>query len=132
MVVEYYEPASVAGQGSFVLFRVTQGYKSLQNYLKSFGQAGGCINNINCPQYAAFALQKQAVVCIVVNGGELCSGALVNNTRNDGTRIFLLPTTATPPTTKPPGFFALTGRRRDAQIQLSNPPLPNPFPGVLL
>ncbi len=91
VVVEYDEPAQVRGQGSFTLFRVTQGYKgfqSIQNYLKSFGQAGSCIHNINCPQYAAFAVQKQGVVC-VVDGGEICSGSLVNNTRNDGTPYIL-------------------------------------------
>ena len=88
-IVEYYEPATAAGQGNFTLFRITQGYKDLHNYLKSFGQAGSCIHNINCPQYSAFGTVKRSVVCLVSGGNEFCSGALVNNTLNDGTPYIL-------------------------------------------
>ncbi len=88
-VIEYYEPAAVRGQSNFILFRITQGYKNFNNYLKAFGDAGSCIHNINCPQYADYATVKRAVVCIVSGGNELCSGSLVNNTLNDGTPYIL-------------------------------------------
>lgn len=88
-VVEYYEPAAVVGQGSLILFRVTHGYKDLASHMKSFGQAGNCINNVNCPQYSAYSDQKRSVVCVVENGNEACSGALINNTSNDGTPYIL-------------------------------------------
>jgi len=89
-VIEYYEPEVVRGQSAFTLFRITQGYKDLLKYLKSgFGTAGTCINNVNCPQYADYATQKRAVVCILSNGNALCSGSLVNNTLNDGTPYIL-------------------------------------------
>jgi lysyl endopeptidase len=89
VVVEYYEPASARGTGDFILFRITQGYKDLKSDLKSFGQAGSCIHNINCPQYIDYRVQKRSVICLVANGGEICSGALVNNTLNDGTPYIL-------------------------------------------
>ena len=88
-IVEYYEPAAVAGRANFTLFRITQGYKDIHNYLKSFGNAGSCIHNINCPQYSAFGTVKRSVVCLVSGGNEFCSGALVNNTLNDGTPYVL-------------------------------------------
>ena len=89
-VVEFYEPVAVKGQSKLTLFRITQGYKDLNNRLKAFGDAGSCIHNINCPQYGAYSTQKRAVVCILLtNGNALCSGALVNNTLNDGTPYIL-------------------------------------------
>ena len=90
-VLEYYEPAAVRGQSSFILFRITQGYKDLVGDMKSdgFGTAGSCIHNINCPQYYDVATQKRSVVCILAGSNALCSGALVNNTLNDGTPYVL-------------------------------------------
>jgi len=88
-VIEYYEPAQAQGQGHFTLFRITQGYRDIHNYLKSFGQAGSCLHNVNCPQYADYATQKRAVVCLVSGGNEFCSGSLINNTLNDGTPYVL-------------------------------------------
>lgn len=89
VIVEYYEPQAVANQGSFTLFRVTHGYRTVSDYAKSFGDAGNCENNINCPVGAAWQTQKRAVVCLVSGGSEFCSGALVNNTSNDGTPYVL-------------------------------------------
>ncbi|MDB5284879.1 MAG: Por secretion system C-terminal sorting protein [Bacteroidota bacterium] len=88
-VIEYFEPVEARGQGSLILFRITQGYKDVNHYVKSFGDAGACMNNINCPQYSAWATQKRAVVCLVSGGNEFCSGSLVNNTANDGTPYIL-------------------------------------------
>ena len=90
-VLEYYEPKAVKGQSSFILFRITQGYKDLVNYLKSdgFGQAGACLRNINCPEFYDYSTQKRSVVCIIIGGNGFCSGALVNNTANDGTPYIL-------------------------------------------
>jgi len=88
-VIEYYEPAAANGQNSFTLFRITQGYKDIHNYLKSFDQAGSCLNNINCPQYADYLTQKRSVVCLVSGGNEFCSGALVNDVLSDGAPYIL-------------------------------------------
>jgi hypothetical protein len=91
-VLEYYEPAGALGQSSFILFRITQGYKNVVHDLKSgigFGTAGTCIHNINCPQYYDYATQKRAVVCVVVEGNSFCSGSLINDALNDGTPYIL-------------------------------------------
>lgn len=91
VVLEYYEPAAVRGQSSFILFRITQGYRDIAGELKSatgFGAAGSCIHNINCPQYYDYATQKRAVVCVVA-GNAFCSGTLINDALSDGTPYLL-------------------------------------------
>jgi hypothetical protein len=89
VIIEYEEPASVAGQGSLTLFRVTHGYRAVGEFVKSFGDAGNCTNNVNCPQYSAWVDQKRSVVCLVSGGNEFCTGALVNNTANNGVPYIL-------------------------------------------
>ena len=88
VVVEYDEPAEVAGKGTFTIFRVTQGYRSF-SYDRSFGQAGSCIQNVNCPEGLAWSNQRRSVVCLVANGNEFGSGTLINNTASDGTPYIL-------------------------------------------
>ena len=89
VIVELYEPKSAVNQSELKLRSVVHGYRDLNEYItKSFGQAGSCMNNVNCPAYAAYEQQKRAVVCLV-NGGEFCSGALINNTCNDATPYVL-------------------------------------------
>jgi hypothetical protein len=88
IVVEYDEPMAVRGQGTFCIFRITHGYRSF-NYLRSFGQSGTCIPNVNCPEGNSWSNQRRSVVCLVSNGNEFSSGALVNNTSNDGTPYVL-------------------------------------------
>jgi PKD repeat protein len=54
--------------------------------------SGDCEVNINCPEGAAWQNEKQAVTRIVmkVGGGTfLCTGSLVNNTRQDSTPYLL-------------------------------------------
>ena len=89
IILEYYEPAAVANQGRMNLFRVTHGYRGVEDYAtnfteKSFGQAGSCQVNINCPFGAGWQNEKHAVVCLVSGGSEFCSGALVNDVPQDG------------------------------------------------
>lgn len=49
-----------------------------------------CINkDINCPIGADWYTHKRSVALIVYNGGYWCSGALVNNTSNNGKALYL-------------------------------------------
>lgn len=94
VVIEYFEPASVAGQGSLNLWRVTHGYRSVSPFMqrmqeRSFGDAGGCQINVRCALGTGWENEIRSVACIVVGGSEACTGALVNNTANDGTPYFL-------------------------------------------
>lgn len=88
--VEYLEPAAVAGQGNFTIYRVTHGYRDVGTYLqRAFGDAGSCQINVNCALGIGWENEIKSVACIVSGGSEICTGALVNNTANDGTPYFL-------------------------------------------
>lgn len=93
MIVEYYEPANVVGQGSLTIANVIHGYRTLthiQNDLtKSLNSSGNCNIDVNCPLGDTWQNQISSVAMIVVGGGGICTGALINNTCNDGTPYFL-------------------------------------------
>jgi len=60
------------------------------NHLKDsqFGQSGSCNVDVACPQNAGWGDQTNAVARLVL-GNALCSGALLNNTAQDGTPYLL-------------------------------------------
>ena len=85
LIMEYYEPAQVTGQGHINLFRVTHGYRGVEEFVtRSFGDAGSCQVNVNCPLGNNWQDQKRGVVCLVVGGSEFCTGSLVNDVPQDG------------------------------------------------
>jgi lysyl endopeptidase len=84
IILEYYEPATVANQGRINIFRVTHGYRGGADYAKSFGDAGSCQVNVNCTLGANWQDEKRGIVCLVVGGSEFCSGSLVNDVPQDG------------------------------------------------
>ena len=54
-----------------------------------FGNSGSCNINVNCPLGDDWQVEKRAVALIASGGNAICSGALVNNTNNDGHPYFL-------------------------------------------
>ncbi len=54
-----------------------------------FGNSGDCNINVNCPEGATWQCEKRSVALIVQGGFAVCSGALVNNTAQDGSPLFL-------------------------------------------
>jgi len=93
MVVEYHEPANVAGEGSFTISSVVHGYRTLTHIQDELSRAlnssGDCNIDVNCPLGDAWKNQSRSVAMIIVNGNGACTGALINNTCNDGTPYFL-------------------------------------------
>ena len=89
VVIELFEPAEVAGQSHFKIFRVSHGYRPLPEVGKGFGDAGSCMVNVNCPAGSPYQDIKKSVICLISGGSEFCSAALVNNTNQDGTPYVL-------------------------------------------
>lgn len=73
--------------------QLVHGYRSVMNKWEEqrgpFGNSGACNININCPQGDVWQEQKRSVALIVQGGNALCTGALVNNTQQDGIPYFL-------------------------------------------
>lgn len=99
IVVEYFEPAAVKGEGTFKINGVTHGYRSLnivqKNLAKALNSSGSCNYDARCPLdpyvggVSAWDDQIRSVAMIVVGGSGICTGALINNSCNDGTPYFL-------------------------------------------
>ncbi|MCF8256408.1 MAG: trypsin-like peptidase domain-containing protein [Flavobacteriales bacterium] len=88
--LELYEPVMAIGQSRIVVETVTHGYRDIFRLSESRGGgSGACNNNINCPEGANWQDHKRSVAIMVSGGSGFCTGAMVNNTAQDGTPYFL-------------------------------------------
>ena len=99
LVVEYRGPRGTAQDAvELHIDQVVRGYRGLESAPAAleaasdrgpYGTSGACNINVNCPEGALWATEKRSVALILEGGFAACSGALVNNTANDGTPYFL-------------------------------------------
>jgi len=89
--VEYYEPEGAEGRGRFRISRIVHGYKNVfRGPWKGFGASGSCNVNVICAEGEDWKKEARAVGMILVDGGtSVCTGALLNNVREDMTPYFL-------------------------------------------
>jgi PKD repeat protein len=90
LIIEYYEPSDAEFSGELFLHQVSQAYRDLGEFLSSEADSGYV--DINCSEGIKWQLEKHAVCMYTFNEGTksyMCSGALINNTKNDGTPYFL-------------------------------------------
>lgn len=88
LVIEYFEPDQKEFPGEVVIGQIGQAYKSMMDM--EIGPDG--FININCPEGNEWQNEKHAVCFITFEtggNGYMCSGALINNLKNDGTPYFL-------------------------------------------
>ena len=89
VVIEYFEPSEVAGQGRLLIGMVVHGYVDINNwYPVKLGESGTCNKDVVCWD-ACDWLDEIRSVARISNGGGLCTGTLINNTSEDGTPYFL-------------------------------------------
>jgi len=99
IVVEYSCPTHLFDQSSLTIGEVVHTYRPfasspfVQDAIEAlrgpFGSSGGCNVGVNCPEAADWQIEKRSVAIIVEGGSGICTGAMVNNTANDGTPYFL-------------------------------------------
>lgn len=94
LVIEYDEPASVAGLGHFTIDEITHAYRGVSDFKSSagFGGSGTCEVNVNCSEGTDYDKQKNSVVRIYIKEGTSaywCTGSVVNNVNNDRTPYVL-------------------------------------------
>ena len=92
IVLEYFEPVEVSGKGKIRLLKVVHAYRNIFGYknIRDYGSSGSCNNNVNCPEGLSWQDHKRAVAMILTSGGSrICTGALVNNVRQDQKQYFL-------------------------------------------
>ena len=91
IIVEYQVPTGSYTPGKIRISRVAHDFRGIIHVLKdgSYGASQDCNIDINCSQGKDWQLQKHAVCRIIINGTELCTGTLINNTSYDA-RPYLL------------------------------------------
>ena len=97
IIVEYYEPADALFHGEITIERVNHIYKDifrLKDAEKGYwGDAeGDCHYNVACPEGDPWRDQIYSVVCLLISdntGSYRCSGAMINNVRQDKTPYVL-------------------------------------------
>ncbi len=89
VTLEYYEPANVAFPGELNINRVTHGYRGPYEYMKGLNTSGACQINVKCPTGVGWEDPNNSACMLVVGGSGFCSGAMVNNTANNGTPYVL-------------------------------------------
>ena len=93
--IEYYEPQNVVGQGTLHIAKATHGYRNADTYnlAKGLNDSGDCNLDVDCSigeDWDELKEHNKRSVGILLSGGSgFCSGALINNTENDGTPYFL-------------------------------------------
>lgn len=98
ITLEYVEPAAVAASGLAARLRVggvVHDYRDLYTLIDGgktgpgpADAAGACEIDVHCPQGDNWQDEQRAVTLLII-GGSLCTGALLNNTANDGTRYYM-------------------------------------------
>lgn len=84
VTIEYYV-APQNEKGHIQLATVTHGYRTAAEFTeKAFGSSGSCNMNVNCPDGLPWTQQRNSAVMLVSGSSGFCSGALINNTQNDG------------------------------------------------
>ena len=99
IVVEYTCPTHLFDQSELTVGEVVHTYRPfasspfVQDAVEAlrgpFGSSGACNVGVNCPEAADWQIEKRSVAIIVQGGSGVCTGAMVNNTANDGTPYFL-------------------------------------------
>jgi lysyl endopeptidase len=86
--VEVLLPAKAEKQLQLELFNVNQAFRDIFTGEALYAKSGSCNVDVICPQGDTHREQIRAVARYSVGGG-LCSGQLINNTANDGKRLFI-------------------------------------------
>lgn len=89
--IEYYVSAqNLSSSSSLRLNTITHGYRTAKEFSeKAFGTSGNCNMNAICDDGIPFNDQIRSAVMLVSGSNGFCSGALINNTLDDGTPYVL-------------------------------------------
>ena len=88
LIVEYNEPKSATVAGELHISTLNHDYKNVFG-TRPLGESGLCNLDVYCPESSGYTTEKQSVICMLVNGSTLCTGTLVNNTKQDKTPYVL-------------------------------------------
>ncbi|MCD6332705.1 MAG: trypsin-like peptidase domain-containing protein, partial [Bacteroidales bacterium] len=89
LIVEMDVPDQVSFKPELQISRISHDFTGIFKQGSEFGHSGACNVDINCPPGNDWQIEKRSVVKFIRSGYWLCSGALINNSRNDGRPLLL-------------------------------------------
>jgi len=89
IILQYEIPADNKETSEIIINGIVHGYRSLKSGLKNFGASGFCNRNVVCDSTLWQDDARSVVMLLTSSNTRYCSGALVNNTKNDGTPYVL-------------------------------------------
>lgn len=84
IIFEINVPLSLYDRVELEISEIIYGYRTLNDWLKNFGDAGGCNVNAICDSLQWKPELRSVVMLLTSGNARFCSGALINNTANDG------------------------------------------------
>jgi len=86
MLVQYEEPVQAAFPGEFQITKVAHDFIGItgDGVHRPLGVSGTCNVNVNCDVANGSENIRDAVCRIIIEGAEICSGTMLNNTAFDG------------------------------------------------
>lgn len=91
LTIQYEEPVQVTFPGKFRISQVAHDFVGVttKGSHRPLGISGACNVNINCDLVNGTESIRDAVCRIIIEGSEICTGTMVNNTALDGTPYVL-------------------------------------------
>lgn len=90
VTLEYFQPHNAVFDGEISISNVIHAYRDVFFNERGYGDSGSCNNNVSCSEFSDWEAESRSVAMILSSGGSrLCTGALVNNIRQDLTPYFL-------------------------------------------
>lgn len=89
IILQYEIPIDSKETSEIIINGIVHGYRSLKSGLKNFGASGLCNRNVVCDSTLWQDDARSVVMLLTSSNTRYCSGALVNNTKNDGTPYIL-------------------------------------------
>lgn len=91
ILVQYEEPLNVSYRGKLRISKVAHDFMGITAYDPRIplGNSGACNVNVNCDLVNGTESIRDAVCRIIIEGTEICTGTLINNTAMDGTPYVL-------------------------------------------
>lgn len=91
VVVEYQEPRHTDFEAQLLIAQVNHDYTGIFNLMKTgyFGDSEYCEKDVTCYVDAIYQKTRRSTIKLIINGSELMTGTLVNNTKQDGTPYVL-------------------------------------------
>ena len=90
VTLEYFQPHNAIFDGEISISNVIHAYRDVFFNERGYGDSGSCNNNVSCSEFSDWEAESRSVAMILSSGGSrLCTGALVNNIRQDLTPYFL-------------------------------------------